>query len=193
MKTCKLCGIEKEYEEFPRHKSYKDGYYSRCKKCNYALEKKWRQENQDKKREIRTRYRSKSREKIREQDREFYKAHKEKRKEYQLKDAHENRHKQECYIQYRKAIRDGILVRSSVCQICSAENCKIDGHHHDYSKPLDVIWICKGCHMKIHHSTSNHAERLSVKTPKGEATVRTREETSRGESEAVFPPSKWGQ
>lgn len=41
-----------------------------------------------------------------------------------------------------------------------------------------------------------HAKRLSVKTPNGEATVRTQEETLRGESEAVFPPlyimvSRW--
>lgn len=39
----------------------------------------------------------------------------------------------------------------------------------------------------------NRAERLSVRTPKGEATVRTIEETDRGEIEVSFPPPKGGQ
>ena len=37
----------------------------------------------------------------------------------------------------------------------------------------------------------NHRERLSEKTPKGEATVRTIEETNREKIEVSFPPQLW--
>jgi len=47
------------------------------------------------------------------------------------------------------AVRSGILKRSETCQDCNIE-CKPHGHHEDYTKPLDVIWLCKLCHGKRH-------------------------------------------
>jgi hypothetical protein len=192
MKVCKLCGIEKEYEKFPRHSSYADGYYSRCKECNYALEKKWRQNNQGKKREIRARYREANREKIREDDKKFYEENTDKRCQYQKNHKSENAYKWECYKVYNKAINNGELVRSKKCQICSSKKGKMDGHHHDYSKPLDVIWVCKECHMLI-HAKINRAKRLNEMTPKGDVKVRSEEETFRERSEVVSPLSKDSQ
>ena len=32
-KQCRKCGKIKDIEEFPKHKSHKDGYNSSCKKC----------------------------------------------------------------------------------------------------------------------------------------------------------------
>lgn len=26
----------------------------------------------------------------------------------------------------------------------------VDGHHEDYSKPLEVLWLCRQCHANIH-------------------------------------------
>jgi len=47
----------------------------------------------------------------------------------------------------RAAIRKGILKREP-CQVCGETN--VHAHHHDYSKPLDVIWLCKTHHEEIH-------------------------------------------
>ncbi len=47
-----------------------------------------------------------------------------------------------------QAIKFGVLVPQP-CEVCSkTEN--IDAHHTDYSKPLDVRWLCKSCHIKHH-------------------------------------------
>src|SRR5580698_1884754 len=44
----------------------------------------------------------------------------------------------------------GKLVRPSSCQRCGRISA-IHAHHHDYSKPLDVEWLCIYCHELIHH------------------------------------------
>jgi hypothetical protein len=47
------------------------------------------------------------------------------------------------------AIADGRAVRPSTCSRCGKEG-RIEGHHNDYSKPLDVIWLCRRCHVEEH-------------------------------------------
>ncbi len=40
----------------------------------------------------------------------------------------------------------------SKCEICNNKT-KLHGHHEDYSKPLEVRWVCRPCHRKIHRGT----------------------------------------
>ena len=49
----------------------------------------------------------------------------------------------------RDAIKAGKLARDKACQLCLKE-CRTHAHHHDYSKPLEVTWVCTQCHGKIH-------------------------------------------
>jgi len=44
------------------------------------------------------------------------------------------------------AIKSGILTRPNICESCGRENCVIEAHHTDYSKPLEVKWLCRQCH-----------------------------------------------
>lgn len=46
-----------------------------------------------------------------------------------------------------KALRAGQLQRGP-CEICGTA--KTDGHHEDYSKPLDVRWLCRKHHAERH-------------------------------------------
>ncbi len=48
-----------------------------------------------------------------------------------------------------KAIRAGIVKRPEACSKCP--NKRPQGHHHDYSKPLDVVWLCTKHHALEHH------------------------------------------
>lgn len=45
------------------------------------------------------------------------------------------------------AIRDGKLAKGP-CEFCGRED--VHAHHKDYSKPLDVIWLCPKCHHRLH-------------------------------------------
>ena len=47
------------------------------------------------------------------------------------------------------AIRDGRLARGSECYFCGAGD-RLQAHHEDYDHPLDVVWLCAGCHGKLH-------------------------------------------
>jgi hypothetical protein len=45
------------------------------------------------------------------------------------------------------AIRDGHLLRQP-CEICG--NAATDAHHEDYTKPLEVRWLCRAHHGQEH-------------------------------------------
>lgn len=58
------------------------------------------------------------------------------------------------------AIRDGRLVKPISCERCKAGD-RLHGHHEDYDKPLDVVWLCTICHGK-RHKEIRAAKRNSV-------------------------------
>ena len=47
------------------------------------------------------------------------------------------------------ALRYGKITRPDQCPLC-LENKKTEAHHHNYSKPLEIEWICRKCHLAIH-------------------------------------------
>lgn len=47
------------------------------------------------------------------------------------------------------ALKVGKLVKPDRCPVCKKKTI-VQGHHHDYSKPLDVKWRCPPCHKKEH-------------------------------------------
>jgi hypothetical protein len=52
------------------------------------------------------------------------------------------------------AVRSGQLAKLP-CQVCG--DSKSQAHHPDYSKPLDVIWVCPIHHAEIHHRSDKMA------------------------------------
>ena len=47
------------------------------------------------------------------------------------------------------AVRLDVLKKPEVCANCKMK-VRLDAHHQDYSKPLEVEWLCRLCHMHQH-------------------------------------------
>jgi len=46
-----------------------------------------------------------------------------------------------------RALKNGVIAKTG-CAVCG--NPKVEGHHDDYSKPLEVIWLCRPHHKERH-------------------------------------------
>ena len=45
-------------------------------------------------------------------------------------------------------IKRGKIIKNN-CIVCN--NSKVVPYHHDYSKPLEVVWYCRKCHLEKHN------------------------------------------
>lgn len=103
-----------------------------CKKCDRLRSQKYRDSN----RNI-----------VRTNVRKWIKKNKEKRNAYQVKYRKRNREKINAHAALNRAVNSG-KIKKQPCSACG--NNKSEGHHKDYSKPLDVIWVCRKHHIEIH-------------------------------------------
>lgn len=49
---------------------------------------------------------------------------------------------------YAKVYKQRGHLISKPCELCG--NIDVEMHHPDYSKPLDVRWLCTNCHRWVH-------------------------------------------
>ena len=67
----------------------------------------------------------------------------------------------------------GLLIRPDSCEKCGDSERKLCKHHPDYSKPLEVEWVCYPCHRKLHLANKK------LRNPKGpELRARAKEKRS---------------
>ena len=50
-------------------------------------------------------------------------------------------------------LKRGKIVRQD-CFVCDGPSDHM--HHEDYSRPLDILWLCKKCHLTIHSFHMEH-------------------------------------
>ena len=65
------------------------------------------------------------------------------RKKYNL----ENAHKKKAHGILWRAVSSGLIKKPSCCSNCSATG-RIEASHDDYTKPLQVEWLCVKCHRR---------------------------------------------
>lgn len=57
-----------------------------------------------------------------------------------------------------KEIGSGSLRGVTICEDCKEASDRIQGHHEDYAKPRDIIWLCLSCHQRRHGAKRARAE-----------------------------------
>lgn len=50
----------------------------------------------------------------------------------------------------QNAIRRGYITKPEACEECGRTGTRLNGHHDDYGRPLDVRWLCGSCHGLVH-------------------------------------------
>ena len=64
-----------------------------------------------------------------------------------------NKHKQDARVAVLYALRRGELEKPEECSSCN-ESSVVEAHHTDYSKPLEVMWLCHPHHAEEHKRLS---------------------------------------
>ncbi len=128
-KKCFKCEVIKPLGEFYRHKAMRDGHVNKCKACNKSDVSDHRLLNIDK---------------IREYDRGRGNRQS---SSYQKEYRKNNPNKYKATNMVNNAIKGGKL-HSEPCAECGHADSV--AHHDDYSKPLNVRWLCQAHHKKWH-------------------------------------------
>lgn len=149
MKVCKSCGVEKPIDSFYKNKLMPSGYLNQCIECVKAREKK--------RRAVKADY-LKAYDKARANDPKRVQARKEYAQTEQGKEARLRARKtylerfplkRAAHMIFGNAVKRGKIVRADSCSECGSKE-KIEGHHDDYTKPLEVRWLCEKCHKAWH-------------------------------------------
>lgn len=156
-KRCGKCEEEKPLNLFYRNSRSSDGRQSHCKVCDDARKKRWIKANMERHEEFTRRWKKnnpeaqaaihkRSRRKQLERDPAFA---------VKAVERHRQRHpdKDRARRAVQRAVREGKLSKPECCERCKGQAAPRDlhGHHDDYSKPLEIKWLCRTCH-KLEHA-----------------------------------------
>ena len=161
-RVCKICQVQKPIGEF-RHKT-KTAYNTICRPCEAIKSLEYYHANKDRAgfaeaRKVKNEkwYAENGRTpETRQQGRETYYRHREKilkqnkaKRLAGLMPAWKPRGelKEKCHALFEYAMKTG-RVQKQPCSVCGT--LKAEGHHPDYFKPLEVVWLCLKHHREIH-------------------------------------------
>jgi ribosomal protein S27AE len=94
-------------------------------------------------------WRERNRQRANEQNRAYYERYPERRHESAMNWRRANKEKRRAHRMVEYALAKGTLSKGP-CENCGDP--KAEAHHKDYSKPLDVNWLCRKCHGKEHRA-----------------------------------------
>lgn len=126
MKACSQCKRELPLDAFALRKPGWDVRQSQCQECQRAIMAKWSKTERGEAAKVAFRERHPG------YDSGF-------RERYPLK--------LKCHRVFAQAKKRGAIIPQP-CEVCGEP--KVHGHHPDYAKPLDVMWLCVDHHAEWH-------------------------------------------
>ena len=139
MKTCTVCRKLKPAQDFQVRRVSPHGRTSACRDCLHERDAR----RYEREREARL-----ARQKAYRTTPKGRAAHRRASREWIEK----NLVKRAAHILVGNAIKSGALVRQS-CEVCGSG--RAQAHHDDYTKPLEVRWLCRKHHLE-HHKGDFH-------------------------------------
>jgi len=127
---CSRCKFVKSETEFHRNKSSKTGFNHNCKECHAFFNSQYYIRKSGSIKAYNQQYYQKNKERIRERVDEW---------------TFNNLEKSRASAIFRMRFRRSGNVRPP-CEICGKK--PADAHHPDYSKPMEVKWLCRGHHIQ---------------------------------------------
>lgn len=150
-KRCARCGETKSLDSFHRNRARTDGRQTFCKECNSAGARAWERTNRQRAAANKRQWGRVNRDRADE-------IAKRKRERYPEKERARNA--------LNHAIKRGDLKRPTHCEECGGRGeptadgrSPLQAHHADYSKPLEVEWLCSKCHGSLHRPSTREAPR----------------------------------
>lgn len=139
-KTCFKCGLLKPLEEFYAHPMMADGRLNKCKVCARRDANATRAARPEY-------YRAYDR------NRAGLPHRRERAKKIYARWRMQFPNRKKAQAMFRHAMLRGEIQRWP-CLICGAN---AEGHHPDYDRPLDVVWLCSSHHKQAHALTRRAA------------------------------------
>lgn len=118
-------------------------------KKDAVIAARYHAKNRKKRNESCRSYHEKNREAVLARKREYYKNNKDKEKLRNKTLRQKFLQKSKARDALNAAIRKKRIINPKQCSLCDSKK-TIQAHHEDYSKPLEVIWVCATCHARIH-------------------------------------------
>ena len=138
-KTCSKCKIKKPVAAFSPDPRHTDGLQSGCKACKKIYQMAHKEEIAE--------YRRTHRREAADYRRSS--AGKESKRKSDILCRLKFPEKEKARQAVKYAVSTGKLIRLWYCERCFI-TCQPEAHHLDYSKLLEVEWLCFDCHKKLH-------------------------------------------
>lgn len=171
-KWCYACCTYRAYTQFGKNKSKKGGLSTECRSCKKVSDAAYHLKHRAERLVAMKEYQKKNCEKLRikaieyarsdtgrthniKATRKYYNTHK---KEISIRMYENNHtlHKDKYVARYKasNAIKLKKIIPPANCQDCHKKG-GVEAHHEDYTKPFDLVFLCKKCHNKRHRKAGD--------------------------------------